>query len=85
MGITFLAAVAPMFELAGVIIVALTQGYFYFTCLALTARTRYGLPKMRAEAAAGFTLGALLPSVLLVTLVLTLLTSYLTPYLAVLH
>lgn len=84
-GITFLSAIAPWLELAGIVVVALTQGYFYFTCLSLTATTRYGLPKGRAETAAGFTLGALLPSVVLVTLLVTLTSNYVQPYVELLQ
>lgn len=79
-GITLVAAIAPFLELPGIAIMAMTQAYFYFTCLSLTGVERYGLPRARAEAAAGFTLGALLPSVVLVTLLFTLASSHVARY-----
>ncbi|HEX7480175.1 MAG TPA: hypothetical protein VF331_20415 [Polyangiales bacterium] len=69
---TLASAVSPLIELGAIVISLLMQGYFYFTCLTITGVERYRLSNERAQAAAGATLGALLPSVFLGMLLLAL-------------
>ncbi len=62
---TLASAVSPLIELGAIVIALLMQAYFYFTCLTITGVERYRLSHERARAAAGATLGALVPSVIL--------------------
>ena len=73
---TLTGTLAPALEFAALVISAMTQAYFYFTCLSITAVEHYGVSRARAEMAAGVTVGVLAPSMLASMLLVAIASSY---------
>ena len=61
---TLTGTLAPALEFAALVVSGMTQAYFYFTCLSITAVEHYGVSRTRAEIVAGITVGVLAPSML---------------------
>jgi hypothetical protein len=73
---TLTATLAPYLELAALVVSALTQAYFYFTCLSIAAIEHYGVSRSRAEVVAGTTVGMLVPGMVGTTLLIAVLCRY---------
>jgi hypothetical protein len=59
---TLTGTLAPAFEVAALIISAITQSYLYFTCLRTAAVEHYGVSRARGDVIAGATVGMLVPA-----------------------
>jgi hypothetical protein len=73
---TLTGTLVPVLEFAALVISAMTQAYFYFTCLCITAVEHYGVSRPRAEIVAGATVGVLAPSMLASMLLVAVVSSY---------
>jgi hypothetical protein len=73
---TLTGTLAPVLEFAALVVSAMTQAYFYFTCLSITAVEHYGVSRTRAEVVAGVTVGVLVPSMLASMLLVAVVSTY---------